>query len=166
MLRAETHSPAGKWTAEPSATITLDLHQRHRRRIVLTSDDGLEFLLDLSEATMLRHGDGLVLDDGRIVEVRATPEPLLEVRAVDGFQMLRLAWHLGNRHLEAAIEPGRILIRRDHVIADMLTKLGAQVREVMEPFNPEGGAYGGEHTPHHHHDDHNHDHAHGHGHEH
>ena len=160
MLKAETRRPAGEWVTEPSAIITLDLHQRHRRRIVLTSDEGLEFLLDLSEATMLRHGDGLVLDDGRIVEVRAVPEPLLEVRAVDAVRMLRLAWHLGNRHLEAAIEPGRILIRRDHVIADMLTKLGADVREVLEPFNPEGGAYGGEHTPHHHHDDHGHCHEH------
>lgn len=162
MLKAEIRSPAGEWATDPSATITLDLHQRHRRRIVLTSDDGLKFLLDLSEATILRHGDGLVLDDGRIVEVRAVLEPLLEVRAAGDVSLLRLAWHLGNRHLEAAIEPGRILIRRDHVIANMLAKLGADVREVLEPFNPEGGAYGGEHAPHHHHDGHDHGHSHEH----
>ena len=108
-------------------------------------EDGLAFLLDLQDATALRHGDGLVLDDGRIVEVRARPEPLLEVRGRDGQHLARLAWHLGNRHLPAAIETSRILIRPDHVIAAMLAGLGAAVTPVEAPFDPEGGAYAAGH---------------------
>jgi urease accessory protein len=91
---------------------------------------------------VLHHGDGLVLEDGRIVEVRARPEPLLEVRGRDAHHLTRLAWHLGNRHLPAAIEPARILIRPDHVIAAMLLGLGAEVAAIEAPFDPEGGAYG------------------------
>jgi urease accessory protein len=102
---------------------------------------GLAFLLDLAEPTVLRHGDGLVLNDGRLVEVRAKPEPLLEVRARDPHHLTRLAWHLGNRHLAAAIEPERMLIRPDPVIAVMLAGLGATVQAIEAPFDPEGGAY-------------------------
>ncbi len=156
----------GSWS-DPTDTITLSQDQRHRRRIMLTSDGGIEFLLDLAEATHLRHGDGLVLDDGRVIEVRAEAEELLEVRGTAPHHLLRLAWHLGNRHLEAEIAEDRILIRRDHVIADMLEKLGATVVEVVQPFNPEGGAYGGAHESHHTH--HTHEHGHGqnhHGHDH
>ena len=109
---------------------------------------GLAFLLDLAESTVLRHGDGLVLEDGRIVEVRAKPEPLLEVRGRHAQHLARLAWHLGNRHLPAAIEASRILIRPDHVIAAMLVGLGATVTEVGAPFDPEGGAYAGSHHTH------------------
>ncbi|MEM8690027.1 MAG: urease accessory protein UreE [Pseudomonadota bacterium] len=133
-------------------TVTLDGDQRYRRRITLTADDGLEFLLDLPNAALLRHGDGLRLDDGRIVQVLAVPEELLEVRARDGHHMLQIAWHLGNRHLEVQIESERILIRRDHVIADMLHTLGAEVCEVVEPFTPEAGAYSHHHTGEHSHD--------------
>ena len=107
----------------------------------MQGEAGLMFLLDLPEATVLRQGDGLVLEDGRIVEVRARPEPLLEICARDAHHLARLAWHLGNRHLPAAIEPGRILIRPDHVIAAMLVGLGAKVSAVEAPFDPEGGAY-------------------------
>ena len=134
-------------------TVTLDGDQRYRRRIALKADDGLEFLLDLPKAVLLRHGDGLRLEDGRIVEVRAVPEELLEVRAKNSHHMVQIAWHLGNRHLEAQIDETRILIRRDHVIADMLHALGAEVCEVVEPFTPEAGAYS-----HHHTGDHSHDH--------
>jgi urease accessory protein len=104
---------------------------------------GLTFLLDLPEAAVLNHGDGLVLEDGRMVEVRAKPEPLLVVTARDMHHLARLAWHLGNRHVPAAIEPDRILIRPDHVIAEMLAGLGAEVSAVEAPFDPEGGAYAG-----------------------
>ena len=107
----------------------------------MQGEGGLVFLLDLAESAVLRHGDGLVLEDGRVVEVRAKPEPLLEVRGRDGHHLARLAWHLGNRHLPAAIEASRILIRPDHVIAAMLVGLGATVTAVEAPFDPEGGAY-------------------------
>ncbi|MBA5777068.1 urease accessory protein UreE [Stappia sp. F7233] len=161
-MRACDVRSAGNWHGSPADTITLDETARHRRRIMLTSDSGIEFLLDLAEAVLLRHGDGLVLDDGRVIEVRAAPEELLEVRGTSAEHLLRLAWHLGNRHLAAQIEKERILIRRDHVIADMLARLGATVAEVVEPFTPEGGAYGG----HHHDHGHNHGHGHHHGHDH
>ncbi len=137
----------------PADAITLDETARHRRRIKMVSDGGIEFLLDLPEARLLRHGDGLVLDDGRIVEVRAESEKLFEVRGSNARHLLALAWQIGNRHLAAQIEEDRILIRRDHVIRQMLEGLGADVIEIDSPFGPEGGAYGGAHHGHHHHHD-------------
>ncbi len=124
----------------------------------MTSDNGIEFLLDMPEARLLRHGDGLVLDDGRIIEVKAEPETLYEVRGRDRRHLLALAWQIGNRHLAAQIEDDRILIRRDHVIREMLEGLGATVEDIAAPFDPEGGAYGGAHHAH----DHQHDHGHHH----
>ena len=109
----------------------------------MTSDKGTAFILDLAEATHLRDGDGLVLDDGRIIIVHAKPEELLEIRGRDRRHLARLAWHLGNRHLAAQIEEDRILTRRDHVIARMLEHQGAVLREIVEPFDPESGAYAG-----------------------
>ena len=111
----------------------------------MTSDGGLRFLLDLPETVHLRHGDGLVLEDGRVVLIKAAPEALLEIRARDARHLATLAWQIGNRHLEAQIETDRILIRRDHVIEAMLNGLGATTREVVEIFTPEAGAYGGHH---------------------
>jgi len=140
--------PAGAWGGDPADSVTLDYDGRHRRRIVLTGASGSEYLLDLAEATHLRHGDGLQLPGGGILQVVAKPEPLLEVRAHGPANLLRLAWHIGNRHLAAQVFADRILIRRDHVIAHMLEHQGAHVREVEAAFDPEGGAY------------HGHDHAH------
>ena len=142
-----------------AGTITLDETARHRRRVAMTSDNGIQFLLDLPEARLLRHGDGLMLEDGRVIEVKAEPEALYDVRATDARHLLALAWQIGNRHLAAQIETDRILIRRDHVIREMLEGLGATVAEVTAPFDPEGGAYGGVHAGHH---DHGHGHDHGH----
>lgn len=137
-------------THGPADTITLDETARHRRRIKLTSDNGIAFMLDLPEARLLRHGEGLVLSDGRVIEVRAAPERLMEVRGHDTRHLLALAWQIGNRHLAAQIEPERILIRHDHVIRDMLEGLGATVIEIDASFDPEGGAYGDKHHDHHH----------------
>src|SRR5206468_4841736 len=123
---------------------------------------GLDLLVDLPEAPALAHGDAYELDDGRLVEIVAEAEELLEVRGRDPLHALRLAWHLGNRHLETEIGPKWLRIRRDHVIADMLTGLGAKVVEIEGPFQPEGGAYDHGHAAH---DDHAHDHDH-HGHDH
>ena len=160
-LRAIKCLAAGSWRADPLCVVTLNKDQRHRRRIVLSSDTGLQFLLDLPDAVQLRHGDGLQLEDGRVIKVLAEPEELLEVRGQDTHHLLRLAWHLGNRHLEAQIEESRILIRRDHVIEDMLTGLGATTAHLVEPFAPQGGAYddhgqGGHHSQSH--AGHSHDH--------
>lgn len=145
---------------DPADTITLDETARHRRRVKMLSDNGIEFLLDLSQARLLRHGDGLQLDDGRVIEVRAAPEDLLEVRGRDPRHLLALAWQVGNRHLAAQILPDRILIRHDRVIRDMLEGLGATITETSAPFDPEGGAYGGAHAAHDHGHHHGHDHEH------
>lgn len=159
------------------ATITLDETARHRRRMMLTSDrlasgGAISFLLDLPQARLLRHGDGLKLSDGRIVEVRAEPEPLMEVKGRDARHLVALAWQIGNRHLAAEIAADAIRIRRDHVIRHMLEGLGAAVTDIEAPFDPEGGAYAGHGHGSHHHDHHDHspgshDHRHeGHGHAH
>jgi urease accessory protein len=145
--------PAKAWSGVAIDRVVLDYDGRHRRRIVLTAQSGAQYLLDLAGATHLRDGDGLVLAGGGILLVVAKPEPLLEVRAASPEALIRLAWHIGNRHLAAAIQADRILIRRDHVIAHMLEHQGAKVREVEEPFDPEGGAYH-DHGPSDHHHDH------------
>jgi urease accessory protein len=141
--------PAGSWSGTAADRVRLDYDGRRRRRIVLAGEAGGRYLLDLPRTAHLRDGDGLRLAGGAIVEVAALPEPLLEVRAEDPAALLRLAWHIGNRHLAAAIEADRILIRRDHVIAHMLEHQGARVREVGAVFDPEGGAYH-DHAPHEH----------------
>lgn len=133
--------PAGAWAGDAADSVTLDYDGRHRRRIVLTGASGSEYLLDLAEATHLRHGDGLQLPGGGVIQVVAKAEPLLEVTAHSPADLLRLAWHIGNRHLAAQVFPDRILIRRDHVIAHMLEHQGAHVREIEAPFDPESGAY-------------------------
>jgi urease accessory protein len=149
MKHAREVKPAGAWN-EASAVdrIVLDAHERHRRRIVLTGERGTTFLLDLPQATALRDGDGLLLDDGAIVRVNGRPEPLVEIAAANARELARLAWHLGNRHVEMQIVGEALRIRRDHVLEDMLRGLGARVTPVEAPFQPESGAYA------HHHDDH------------
>jgi urease accessory protein len=119
--------------------ISLSYEARFLRRRMLTTDGGVEFLLDLQQTTSLDHGGALILEDGREIEIIAAPEPLLEIKGKD---LVRLAWHIGNRHTPCQVEPDRLLIQPDHVIRDMLGKLGADVTERVEPFTPEGGAYG------------------------
>jgi urease accessory protein len=130
--------------------------------MAMEGKEGVSFLLDLNEAVPLKGGDGLVLEDGRIIAVAAAPEPLAEVTAGSPEALLRLAWHIGNRHLPAELGGGRIRIRRDHVIEEMVVGLGGQVAHVEAPFDPEGGAYqsgGGHHHHDHHEGHHDHDHA-------
>lgn len=134
-----------------SDTITLDETGRHRRRMKMISDNGIAFLLDLQHARLLRQGDGLLLEDGRVIEVRVAPEDLYEVTAEDGRHLLALAYQIGNRHLPCQISSNGLLIRRDHVIREMLEGLGARVNEISAPFNPEGGAYEHSHRASHHH---------------
>ena len=152
---------AGHWPrGQRAAGIALDFDGRFVRRRRLVADNGTELLLDLPAARRLAAGDGLKLADGRVVEIVALPEALVEIRAEGAAKLARLAWHLGNRHLPAEIADDLILIRDDHVIVDMLERLGAEVRRVQRPFNPEGGAYG-QHNhdpahPHRHAEDHHH----------
>ena len=142
MLRATAVLPAGAWRGAPADTVHLDYDRRTRRRIRLTGTGGLAFLLDLPAAPVLRQGDGLRLEDGRIIAVEAACEPLLEITCRDPRLLARIAWHLGNRHLATEIALDVLHVRDDHVIADMVRGLGAEVRAVSRPFNPEGGAYG------------------------
>jgi urease accessory protein len=142
MLRASEVIPAGSWSGKPADVVRLDYDGRTRRRVALEGVGGLAFLLDLAKAPVLRAGDGLRLQDGRVVAVEAAPERLLEVTCASPAQLARLTWHLGNRHLATEIGTAAIHIRDDHVIADLMRRLGAQVRVVERAFNPEGGAYG------------------------
>ncbi|QQA42238.1 urease accessory protein UreE [Pelagovum pacificum] len=142
--------------------LTYDERMLRRRRLVTAHDEG--FLVDLPQTVSVDQGDCFALADGRLVEVIAAEEELLEVSA--GVEAVaRIAWHIGNRHAPAQIESGegtpRILIRRDPVLAKMLEQLGATVTEVREPFRPEGGAYGVGRTMGHSHGD-GHSHAHDH----
>ncbi len=101
---------------------------------------GAKVLLDLVEALMVRDGDAYELAGGGFIRVRAVAEPLLEVTAAPE-AMVRIAWHIGNRHLPAQFLPGRVRILDDHVVAEMLTGLGAQVTRLSAAFDPEPGAY-------------------------
>jgi urease accessory protein len=153
-LRATSFRRAGDYSGLPFDLVVLDHAERHLRRRVLTAVHDDRILVDLPEATRLHSGDVLVLDDGRLLEVIAAEEYLLDIRAYDAELLARLAWHIGNRHIPAQIEETRILIQRDHVIAGMLRQLGAYVVEISEPFEPEGGAYAhGHNDAHDHHDD-------------
>jgi urease accessory protein len=169
MIRATQVRGQYRWAEAPADTVVLDFDDRHRRRTAMTGTRGLEFLLDLESAVALRGGDALVLEDGRLIEVVAAPEPLLEIRGQDPGHLVRIAWHLGNRHLPTQIMGRGLRIRRDHVIEEMVKGLGARVIEIEAPFDPEGGAYAAAHAAHDHdhaHGDHHHghDHHHDHGH--
>jgi len=141
MIRATRVQGQHRWSEPPADSVVLDFDDRHRRRMAMTGTRGLEFLLDLENAVALRGGDALVLEDGRLVEVVAAPEPLAEIRCNDPQHLVRVAWHLGNRHLPTQIMAKGLRIRRDHVIEAMVQGLGARVIEIEAPFDPEGGAY-------------------------
>ncbi|MCA3648008.1 MAG: urease accessory protein UreE [Methylobacterium sp.] len=178
MIRATEVIARGDWRGDPADTVVLDFDDRHRRRFAMEGVGGLNFLLDLPEAVALRTGDALKLEDGRLVEILGASEPLVEIRAESPEHLLRLAWHLGNRHLPVQVAGQKLRIRRDHVIEAMVQGLGGQVRAVEAAFDPEGGAYAqAMHTHHHghdhhhdhgphHHDHHHHDHSHAHAHDH
>jgi urease accessory protein len=121
--------------------VVLAADDRHRRRLVMTGEAGTRFLLDLPQAAMLRDGDGLVLDDGSIVRVVGKPEPLVEIAVASEIDRLRIAWHLGNRHVEMQVTGDKLRIRRDHVLEAMLLGLGAHLTPIEAPFDPEQGAY-------------------------
>lgn len=166
MIRATKVQGQHRWTESAADTVVLDFDDRHRRRMAMTGTRGLEFLLDLETAVALRGGDALVLEDGRLVEVVAAPEPLIEIRGSDPGHLVRVAWHLGNRHLPTQITGRGLRIRRDHVIEEMVKGLGARVIAIEAPFDPEGGAYAAVAEPDHAaHGDGAHDHGH-HGHDH
>lgn len=154
MIRATGVIASGSWNGAAHDSVVLDFDERHRRRVVMTGVRGLTFMLDLPQAVMLRSGDALTLDDGRRIEVLAAPEALVEVRGRGPHDLVRLAWHLGNRHLPTQILGKSLRIRRDPVIEAMLAGLGARLVVIEAPFDPEGGAYtaGAAYGHHGHHD--------------
>lgn len=150
--------------------VVLDYDARLLRRRRLVTEEGFAFLVDLPQVTGLDTGDRFELTDGRLIEVVAAEEGLVEVRG----DLPRLAWHIGNRHTPCQIDADRLVIRQDHVLETMLTGLGASLGNFVGSFRPEGGAYGlgrpmGHDHAHGHDPDHDHKHdddGHGHGHAH
>lgn len=141
LIRAVRVIPAHQKPAVTDDSIVLDVNHRHRRRMQMTSDSGKSFLLDLREAVALLDNDVLELDDGSTVLVRAEAERVADISATDAQHLVRVAWHLGNRHLPTQILSDRLRIAYDHVIIDMVQGLGARVEVIDAPFEPEGGAY-------------------------
>jgi urease accessory protein len=135
---AQTLHRSGHWPRLATGRVVLGYDERFLRRKRLTMASGDAFLVDLPETTNLLAGDAFELDDGRLVEIAAAEEPVLVIKG----DLVRLAWHIGNRHTPCQIEADRLVIRADHVLADMLRGLGATVKEATAPFTPEGGAYG------------------------
>ncbi len=140
-LRAISFVRAQYLMETPWDIVVMEASERHLRRKLITLQHGDQVLVDLEKTTTFADRDCLLLEDGRLVQIIASDEELLEVTARDAAHLTQLAWHIGNRHLEAQIEATRILIRRDHVIASMLEQLGARVIKVHETFTPEHGAY-------------------------
>jgi urease accessory protein len=135
---AQNIHPAGHWPRLATGRVVLGYDERflRRKRLVMASGEG--FLVDLAETRNLLAGDAFELSDGRLVEIAAAEEAVLVIRG----DLVRLAWHIGNRHTPCQIEGDRLVIRADHVLAEMLRGLGATVTESREAFTPEGGAYG------------------------
>jgi urease accessory protein len=146
MRRAVAIHRSGEWPeAETKASATLAYLDRYRRRFRLKDDSGEFFLLDLKEAVQLRDGDGLELEGGGFIRVRAAAEEVVDIECAGAAELARVAWHLGNRHLPVQIVDGRLRIRDDHVIVAMVEGLGARANRLRAPFDPEGGAYGDSH---------------------
>jgi urease accessory protein len=141
---------------EPTAKLTLPFELRQRSRLRCMLDSGEEAGLILERGTVLRGGDRLLAEDGRVIVVLAAPEQLSVVASSDPLLLARAAYHLGNRHVAVQVLPGSLRYQHDYVLDDMVRGLGLIVRVETQPFEPEGGAYGR----------HEHAHAQGHSHEH
>ena len=141
MLRAISILPPGHGQGIPFDVVVLEHDERRLRRKLLRLAHGDEVMVDFPQTVTLEHGAALQLEDGRLAEVVAAEELLYEVRGRDTAHLVRLAWHIGNRHTSAQLEDTRILIKRDHVLKAMLEGLGATITNVTEPFFAEHGAY-------------------------
>jgi urease accessory protein len=138
MAEAQSLLRAQSWSGTVVDNVRLDYEGRFLRRKRLTTVRGFSFLVNLPETVSINQGDAFRLLDGRLIEVMADDEPLIEIRGA----LTRLAWHIGNRHTPCQIGADHLLIRQDHVLEAMLRQLGAGIRPVFAPFIPEGGAYG------------------------
>jgi len=140
MRRATTVMPAGSF--EIGATVAeLNFDERYRRRVVLHDTQG-EFLLDLERPLLLKDGDGLLLDDGGIILIKAADEKVADIHNHSLAETARIAWHIGNRHIPVQVlADGSLRIRHDAVLVEMVEALGAHVHVIQPPFAPEAGAY-------------------------
>jgi urease accessory protein len=142
MKRVASIKPADDWNAASAVDfVVLDAQDRHRRRVVFVGEHGATYLLNLPKPAQLRDGDGLLLEDGSMVRVTGKAEPLTEISAVNTRELMRIAWHIGNRHTEIQFSGDKLRIRRDHVLEDMLRGFGATLSFIDAPFDPESGAY-------------------------
>lgn len=150
MLRIEHALDGGPAPDAPRRRLVLTFADRSKSRLRVVLDDGTEGGLFQPRGSVLRHGALLGDGAGGIVEIVAAHEALYEVRASaaspdPAHDLLRAAYHLGNRHVPVAVHPGRLLLERDPVLREMLAHLGLEVRDTTGPFDPEAGAYGGGH---------------------
>lgn len=152
LMIATSMAPAGRPVDE---VLELAFEQRERSRFRAMLLSGEEIGVDLPPGTLLRHGDRLLLADGRIVAIEAAHERLLEVHAHDAIELARITYHIGNRHVPVQIGDGFVRLLPDHVLQAMIERLGGHVHEVSVGFQPESGAYGHSHV-HHQHDDQGH----------
>lgn len=141
MLRVVSLLPPDHGRGLPYDTVTLEHSERRLRRKLLLLSGGDEIMVDFPQTLTLDHGAALELEDGRLAAIIAADELLYEVRGNNTAHLVRLSWHIGNRHTPAQLEDGRILIKRDHVLRTMLEGLGATISNVTEPFFAEHGAY-------------------------
>ena len=175
MLQASRLIPQGKGLArvliKRAPTVQLDWDIRQKSRFDARLSDGRQIAVFLPRGTVVRGGDVLLTGDGELVQVLAAPQAVLRITACpahpaadQAFDLMRAAYHLGNRHVPIELRPDHLKIEPDHVPADMLRAMHLDVAEVAEAFEPEGGAYGGHGHSHGH--GHHHDHEHGHSHDH
>ncbi|CAM5182301.1 urease accessory protein UreE [Bosea thiooxidans] len=155
-------------------TLSLGHRDRSLDGVTVTAEGGLEFAISLDKPTSFNDGDALKLEDGRLVQVKAAPEKLLEVRAENPLRLVRLAWHLGGHHVPAEMTADALYVPADPSLAELVRGQGCAMAEVERPFQPEpevhhhahGDDCGCGHDHHHHDHHHGHDHGHGHHHEH
>ncbi|MEY4980242.1 MAG: hypothetical protein RLZZ352_2512 [Pseudomonadota bacterium] len=173
MLKAAKRLPQGQGLAPAllrrATPLALDWDLRQKSRFDTTTPDGQSLGVFLPRGTLLRGGDVLVAEDGRLLRVVAAAQPVLKITPCaqhgNAFDLMRAAYHLGNRHVPIELQPDHLKIEPDHVLADMLRAMHLTVQETLEAFEPEGGAYasyashGHAHHGHHAHDHHDHAHA-------
>ncbi|MET0547532.1 MAG: urease accessory protein UreE [Caulobacterales bacterium] len=166
MHRVTAIVPAASAPKGALDSVRLDHDLRTRRRALYVTEAAESVMLDMPNVVRLRDGDCLRLDDGRLIRIHAALESLIEVTARDPGTFVRIAWHLGNRHLPTQFmsEANALRIRADHVIAEMVGLLGGACTSISAPFDPEGGAYESGARPqepagHHHHGHHHHHHS-------
>jgi len=178
-IKAKLKGAKGAYRIEVRGRLKLPFEARQKSRLHARLESGEEVALMLPRGEVLRGGDLVAASDGRVIEVVAEPERLLHIECSDAAALARAAYHLGNRHVAVQVGEGFLRIVEDHVLEEMLQGLGARLRRVESPFEPEAGAYGaghshgehthgariheyGEHKGDHDHEDHHHDHKHGH----